>query len=64
MTYTEPTNLYRIDFTAITDVLFMDRSFTQTKDSKETFQIEIELLSKSVILEDIFKLLLKIFNKR
>jgi hypothetical protein len=64
MTYTEPANLYRIDFTAITDVLFMDRNFTQTKDSRETFQIEIELLSKSVVLDDIFNLLLKIFSKR
>ena len=64
MTYTEPSNLYRFDFTAITDVIFMDRTFTQTKDSKETFQIEIELLSKDVAVDDIFKLLLKIFSKR
>ena len=64
MTYTEPSNLYRFDFTAITDVIFMDRTFTQTKDSKETFQIEIELLSKDVVVDDIFKLLLKIFSKR
>jgi hypothetical protein len=64
MTYTEPADLYRIDFTAITDVVFMDRSFTQTKDSREAFQIEIELLSKNVVLDDIFKLLLKIFSKR
>jgi hypothetical protein len=64
MTYTEPSNLYRIDFTAITDVVFMDRSFTQTKDSREVFQIEIELLSKDVVIDDIFKLLLKIFSKR
>jgi hypothetical protein len=64
MTYTEPADLYRIDFTAITDVVFMDRSFTQTKDSREVFQIEIELLSKDVVLDDIFKLLLKIFSKR
>ena len=42
----------------------MDRTFTQTKDSKETFQIEIELLSKDVVVDDIFKLLLKIFSKR
>ena len=64
MTYTHPSNMYRIDFTAITDVIFLDRMFTLKKDSKETFQIEIELLSKDVRLDDIFKLLLNIFSKR
>jgi len=64
VTYTHPANLYRIDFTAITDVIFMDRTFTQTKDSFETFQIEIELLSKDVVLDDILELLLKLFGKR
>ena len=64
MTYTHPSNMYRIDFTAITDVIFLDRMFTQKQNSKETFQIEIELLSKDVQTDDIFKLLLQIFGKR
>jgi hypothetical protein len=64
MTYTHPSNTYRIDFTAITDVDFKDRTFTLKEDSRETFQIEIELLSKDVTLEDILKLLLSIFSKR
>ena len=64
MTYTHPSNTYRLDFTAITDVLFKDRTFTQKAESRETFQIEIELLSKDIRLEDIFKLLLNIFSKR
>lgn len=64
MTYTHPSNVYRVDFTAITDVAFKDRTFTQKEDSRETFQIEIELLSKDVTLDDILKLLLSIFSKR
>jgi hypothetical protein len=64
MTFTHPSNTYRLDFTAVTDVLFEDRTFTQKADSKETFQIEIELLSKDILLDDIFKLLLNIFSKR
>jgi hypothetical protein len=64
MTYTHPSNIYRIDFTAITDVLFENRTFTPKENSRETFQIEIELLSKDVVLDDIFKLLLNIFGKR
>jgi hypothetical protein len=64
MTYTHPSNTYRVDFTAITDVAFKDRTFTQKEDSRETFQIEIELLSKDVTLDDILKLLLSIFSKR
>jgi len=64
MTYTHPGNKYRVDFTAITDVEFKDRTFTQKADSRETFQIEIELLSKDVTLEEILELLLSIFSKR
>jgi hypothetical protein len=64
MTYTHPNNMYRLDFTAITDVIFEDRMFTQKEDSREIFQIEGELLSKDIVLEDVFKLLLNIFSKR
>jgi hypothetical protein len=64
LTFTHPSNLYRIDFTAITSGILLDRDFTQSKDSFETFQIEIELLSKDINLENIFELLLKIFSKR
>jgi len=64
LTFTHPSNLYRIDFTAITSGILLDRNFTQSKDSFETFQIEIELLSKDINLENIFELLLKIFSKR
>ena len=64
MSYTHPTNIYRVDFTAITDVQFKDRTFTLRADSKETFQIEIELLSKDVSPDEILKLLLSIFSKR
>jgi Ca2+-binding EF-hand superfamily protein len=64
MTYTHPSNMYRLDFTAITDVIFEDRMFIQKDNSREIFQIEGELLSKDVVLEDIFKLLLNIFSKR
>jgi hypothetical protein len=64
MTYTHPSNMYRIDFTAITDVIFEDRMFIQKDNSRETFQIEMELLSKDIVLEDIFRLLLNIFSKR
>jgi hypothetical protein len=64
LTYTHPDNLYRIDFTAISDVTFLDRMFTQKQDSRETFQIEVELLSKDVDLDDLLTVLLKIFSKR
>jgi len=64
VTFTHPSNLYRIDFTAITDVIFLDRMFTQKKDSKEIFQIEVELLSKDLDLDDLLTILLKIFSKR
>jgi hypothetical protein len=64
LTYTNPKKSFRIDFTAITDVLFTDRTFTLLKESNETFQIEIELLSKEINIDEIFELLLKIFSKR
>jgi hypothetical protein len=64
ITYTHPGNLYRIDFTAISDVSFIDRMYTQKPDSKETFQIEVELLSKDLDLQELLTILLKIFSKR
>jgi hypothetical protein len=64
LTFTDRSNLYRIDFTAITDVILNDRVFKQKDNPNETFQIEIELLSKEITQEEIFNLLLKIFSKR
>ena len=52
--YTEPTGLFRIDFTSISPGIYVDRNFIP-KDSSETYQIEIEFLSNNINVEELFK---------
>lgn len=55
ISYTEPNNLFRIDFTAITKGTFNDRDFILNKDSGEEFQIEIEFLKNDININNLFK---------
>ncbi len=53
--FTEPNGLFRLDFTAITPGDYSDRSFLMTKDSNETFQIEIEFLKNDINVNNLFR---------
>jgi hypothetical protein len=55
VSYTEPNGLFRIDFTAITEGVYSDRSFTMNTDSIESFQIEIEFLKSDININNLFK---------
>lgn len=54
LSFIEPNNLFRIDLTAITQGELTERLFIQ-KESNETFQIEIELLSNDININNLFK---------
>jgi hypothetical protein len=62
--FTHPEKLYRFDLTATTIGTFKDNTFTQTDLKTENFQIEIELLTNKVTLDEILKLLLDIYSKK
>ena len=55
ISFTEPNELFRIDFTSITPGEYSDRSFVINKDSNETFQIEIEFLKNDINVNNLFK---------
>ena len=55
--FTEPTGLFRIDFTSITDGVFGNRMFTPNEKSIMIYQIEVEILSEKVSPENLFKFL-------
>ena len=59
ISYTEPNELFRIDFTAITNGSYSvnDRIFTTNSDPNEKFQIEIEFISDKINIEEYFKFL-------
>tara|TARA_B110001450_G_scaffold125345_1_gene117979 strand:- start:17131 stop:19059 length:1929 start_codon:yes stop_codon:yes gene_type:complete len=59
ISYTEPNELFRIDFTAITNGSYSlnDRLFKTNKDPNEKFQIEIEFISDKINIEEYFKFL-------
>tara|TARA_B110000208_G_scaffold191994_1_gene261583 strand:+ start:2291 stop:4210 length:1920 start_codon:yes stop_codon:yes gene_type:complete len=57
ISFTEPNNLFRIDFTIIKEGSFESRTF-QTKDKANiTYQVEVEILSEKVVPENLFKFL-------
>jgi len=62
MSYIEPNELFRLDFTAITEGMYIDRSFVMNKDSIETFQIEIEFLSSDIDVNKLFKFIIQMLN--
>jgi len=55
ISYTEPNDLFRLDFTAITSGKYLDRTFILNESSIETFQIEIEFLKKDIDANNLFK---------
>lgn len=59
ISYTEPNELFRIDFTAITNGSYSvnDRLFTTNSVPNEKFQIEIEFISDKINIEEYFKFL-------
>tara|TARA_X000001036_G_scaffold150423_1_gene142845 strand:- start:14631 stop:16553 length:1923 start_codon:yes stop_codon:yes gene_type:complete len=62
VSYTEPSELFRIDFTAITEGVYSDRNFTMNKDSIESFQIEIEFLKSDIDVNNLFKFITNMLN--
>lgn len=59
--FLEPSMLFRIDFTIITDGIFNDRKFEPNVKSIMIYQVEVEILSEKVSPENIFKFLGKLF---
>jgi len=55
ISYTEPNDLFRLDFTAITSGKYLDRTFKLNENSIETFQIEIEFLKNDIEVNNLFK---------
>lgn len=55
ISYTEPNDLFRLDFTAITSGKYLDRNFIFNENSIETFQIEIEFLKNHIDANNLFK---------
>ena len=55
VSFTEPNDLFRVDFTAITEGVYSDRVFTIKTNSIETFQIEIEFLKSEIDINNLFK---------
>lgn len=58
--FTEPNDLFRIDFTIIYEGSFSNRTFTPKEKSIMTYQVEFEILSDKVIPDNLFKFLAKI----
>jgi hypothetical protein len=59
VSYTDPNNLFRLDFTAITSVEYypVSRTFKTNSNPDEKFQIEIEFLSDNININELFKFL-------
>ena len=55
--FTEPSKLFRIDFTIISDGIFNNRTFEPNEKSIMIYQIEVEILSEKVSPENLFKFL-------
>lgn len=55
--FTEPSKLFRIDFTIISDGIFNNRMFEPSEKSIMIYQIELEILSEKVSPENLFKFL-------
>ena len=64
ISYTEPNELFRIDFTAITNGSYSvnDRLFKTNNDPSEKFQIEIEFISDKINIEEYFKFLTNLLS--
>ena len=60
--YTEPGGLFRLDFTAITGGEYSDRIFKQSRDTSETFQIEIEFLKNDIDVNNLFKFIINMLG--
>tara|TARA_B100000902_G_scaffold317507_1_gene309138 strand:- start:3973 stop:5955 length:1983 start_codon:yes stop_codon:yes gene_type:complete len=54
ISYIDPNEAFRIDFTTISDGDFIDRNFIINKSSKKTRQIEIEILKNNVDINELF----------
>ena len=60
ISFTEPNNLFRIDFTIISDGTFSNRTFEPKEKSIMTYQVEFEILSNEVKPDKLFKFLSQI----
>ena len=59
ISYTEPNDIFRLDFTAITSGKYLDRTFIVNENSIETFQIEIEFLKRDIEANNLFKFIMQ-----
>ena len=57
ISFTEPNNLFRIDFTIIKEGSFESRTFQEKDKANITYQVEVEILSEKVVPENLFKFL-------
>ena len=56
VSYTEPNKKFKVDFTAVKEGQLLNREFVPDDDSSETtYQIEIELLSNDIDIDEFFK---------
>ena len=62
ISFTDPNSLFRIDFTSINKGVYEDRAFLQNKDSVEELQVEIELLSNNIDVNNLFKFLINLLS--
>ena len=64
ISFLEPNNLFRLDFTAITNVLYIpeDRIYKNVDVPDEKFQIEIEFLSDKIVVPELFKFLTNVLS--
>jgi hypothetical protein len=60
--FVEPNGLFRIDFTAITEGVYINRNFVLKQDSSEIFQIEIEFLKSDININNLFKFITHILG--
>jgi hypothetical protein len=60
ISFNEPNNIFRLDFTAITPGKYLDRTFTLNENSIETFQIEIEFLKNDIEVNNLFKFITQV----
>lgn len=63
VSFTEPNDLFRIDFTTIKEGLFENRIFSEKENSNVIYQIEVEILSNKVDPENLFKFLTRVIYK-
>jgi len=62
ISFTDPNSLFRVDFTSINKGVYKDRTFLQNKDSVEELQVEIELLSNDINVNNLFKFLINLLS--